>query len=263
MSELRKTFVVSDPHGHRTELEAALRAGGLVDGRGNWSAGETTLWFLGDFLDRGPDGVGVVELVMQLQRQSAESGGLVGALLGNHEVLAVGMYRFGEIRASAVSRETRQVQQMWYRNGGNVDDQLRLSDDHVSWLTSLPAMTLEGRHLLQHSDTLLYLTYGSTIDEINATLTATLAGDIDDWWECWSRLTHRHEFVDNGPPAVRELTGRLGGSRIVHGHSIIADILHVEPYQVTGPYLYAEGTALAIDGGLYAGGPLLVVDLDS
>jgi Calcineurin-like phosphoesterase len=262
MAQSNRTFVVSDPHGHRHELEAALQAQGLLDGRGDWSAGETTLWFLGDFFDRGPDGVGVVELVMRLQHQAADSGGHVGAVLGNHEVLALGMYRFGEIRAAAVSAETRQVQMMWYQNGGLVEDQLRLSDDHLNWLHSLPAMALHGDRLLLHSDTLLYLTYGDSVEAINTALRSTLSAGLEDWWEAWSRLTHRYDFVNAGAPAVRQLTDRLGGAGVVHGHSFVADLTHKEPYQVTGPYLYADGTALAIDGGLYAGGPLLVVELD-
>jgi len=255
-------FVVSDPHGHRAELLQALRAGGLVDGRGNWSAGDTTLWFLGDFFDRGPDGVGVVELVMGLQHQAADSGGAVGALLGNHEVLALGMHRFGEITAEFVSAATRQVQMMWHQNGGLVEDQLRLTADHLDWLQALPAISLLGDELLLHSDTLTYLSYGDSIEQINASIRTALAGELDQWWECWSRLTHRYDFVqDDGVAAVRRLTGRLGGTRVVHGHSFIADLVHEEPARVTAPYLYAEGTALAVDGGLYAGGPLLLVDL--
>jgi hypothetical protein len=261
MAAERKVIVISDPHGHRVELEAALRAQGLLDGRGSWSAEQTTLWFLGDFFDRGPDGVGVVDLVMGLQPQAADAGGFVGALLGNHEVLALGMYRFGEIKAPAVSAQTRQVQMMWYQNGGRVEDQLRLTDEHLTWLHDLPAIALEGDDLLLHSDTLLYLTYGETIDEINATIGAALRAGLEDWWDCWSRLTHRYDFVDEGAAAVRRLTDPLGGTRVVHGHSFIADLTHVEPYQVTGPYEYADGTALAVDGGLYGGGPLLVVDL--
>jgi hypothetical protein len=125
----------------------------------------------------------------------------------------------------------------------------------------LPAIALEGDDLLLHSDTLLYLTYGDTIDEINAALRTALAAGLEDWWDCWSRLTHRYDFVTDGAAAVRQLTGRLGGTRVVHGHSFVADLTNVEPHEVTGPYAYADGTALAIDGGLYGGGPLLVVDL--
>ena len=51
----------------------------------------------------------------------------------------------------------------------------------------------------------------------------------------------------------------LGGDRIVHGHSIIASLTGQDCAQVDGPLLYAGGLALAVDGGRYAGGPLLLV----
>ena len=92
----KSTYVVGDVHGHREELVDALRAEGLVDDEGAWSGGERHLWFLGDFVDRGPDGVGAIDLVMRLQEQAADAGGQVETLLGNHEILALGMYHFGD-----------------------------------------------------------------------------------------------------------------------------------------------------------------------
>jgi len=53
----------------------------------------------------------------------------------------------------------------------------------------------------------------------------------------------------------------LGGSQIVHGHSVIADQLGVHPSEVEGPCLYADGKALGVDGGVFVGGPCLVVRL--
>jgi len=47
----------------------------------------------------------------------------------------------------------------------------------------------------------------------------------------------------------------------VHGHSVIADQLGIHPAQIERPYLYAGGKALGIDGGLFVGGPCLVVKL--
>ena len=47
-----------------------------------------------------------------------------------------------------------------------------------------------------------------------------------------------------------------------HGHSIIATLTGELPSQTTGPLWQAGGRALAIDGGRYAGGPLLLVRLD-
>lgn len=64
-------YVVGDVHGYLDELVAALTEQGLIDAEGQWAAGHARLWFLGDFTDRGPDGIGVIDLVMRL---SAEVG---------------------------------------------------------------------------------------------------------------------------------------------------------------------------------------------
>ncbi len=53
----------------------------------------------------------------------------------------------------------------------------------------------------------------------------------------------------------------FGGRRIVHGHSIIASLVHCFSEQVTGPISYADDLVIAIDGGRYDGGPLLLVEL--
>jgi hypothetical protein len=58
------------------------------------------------------------------------------------------------------------------------------------------------------------------------------------------------------------LLQHLGGHRIVHGHSIVADQLGIDPANLTGPLLYADGLALGIDGGAFDGGPCLVVELE-
>ncbi len=57
------------------------------------------------------------------------------------------------------------------------------------------------------------------------------------------------------------MLSQLGGERIVHGHSVIADQVGVHPAELDAPYLYAGGRVLGIDAGLFAGGPCLVVEL--
>jgi hypothetical protein len=89
------TYAVSDIHGHPDKLIAALHQAGLTDAEGNWSGQDVRLWFLGDFFDRGPDGIGVLRLVRRLVAQAGNSAGEVRMLLGNHEILALGMRKFG------------------------------------------------------------------------------------------------------------------------------------------------------------------------
>jgi hypothetical protein len=256
-------YAVSDIHGHLEKVTAALHKAGLTDAGGNWSNQDARLWFLGDYFDRGPDGIGVLTLVRRLVAQAAAGAGEVRALLGNHEILALGMRRFGDTFVPHDGISTRSFERSWAMNGGQDRDQELLTDDDAAWLADLPMLGLDADHLLIHSDTEEYLGWGSTIAEINATAREDLhSEDITVWWELWRRMTSRYAFRGAGGPSVaRELLHRLGGHRIVHGHSIVADQLGIDPAYLTGPLLYAEGLVLGIDGGAFDGGPCLVVEL--
>ena len=82
------------------------------------------------------------------------------------------------------------------------------------------------------------------------------------WWELWRCMTTRYAFSGSeGPARAREMLDALGGSRIVHGHSIIGDLADMRSESVVEAWSYADGLALAIDGGIYNGGPSLVVPL--
>jgi hypothetical protein len=256
-------YVVSDVHGHPDKLLAALTETGLTDADGAWAGRDVRLWVLGDFFDRGPDGVGVVDLVRRLQAEASASQGEVHALLGNHEILALGMKRFGMREVSHDGVRPRSFEISWVLNGGRESDQERLTDDHVAWLSDLPLLGLDDDHLLMHSDTVEYLRWGNTVEEINASIRRDLGSDdIEVWWEIWRRMTTRYAFRGfDGARVADAVMQRLGGRRIVHGHSIVADMLGIEPEEVPGPVLYADGRVLAVDGGCFAGGPLLMVPL--
>lgn len=255
-------YVVGDVHGHLAELTRALHVAELCDEDGHWTGDEAELWFLGDFVDRGPDGVGVIDLVMRLGEEAAETGGSVNSLIGNHEVLLLGMHRFGDDQVPD-SMGPRSFARSWLLNGGLRSDQDRLTDEHVEWLTNRPVLKLRDDHLLMHSDTAAYLEWGSSIEEVNEAVRHVLKGDdLIDWWECWRKMTTRYAFRGpQGPEIADELLATLGGSTIVHGHSVIADQLGVPPEEIDGPLVYADGKVLAIDAGLYSGGPCLVVPL--
>lgn len=254
--------MIGDVHGHRAELEGALRANGLVDDDANWSGGDTHLWFLGDFVDRGPDGIGVIDLVMRLYEQAPEAGGMVDSLLGNHEILLLGMHRFGDTDVPS-DFGPRSFARSWEINGGMEDDQEGLTEAHLEWLTTRSVLTLAEEHLLMHSDTIEYLQWGETIEKINDAVRDLLkSDDLGDWWECWRRMTTRYSFRGpQGAEVAEQFLDILGGKQVVHGHSVIADQLGILPAQVEAPYEYAGGKVLGIDGGLFVGGPCLVVPL--
>jgi hypothetical protein len=266
-------YVVGDVHGFLDELLAALRENGLVDAEGHWSAGSARLWFLGDFTDRGPDGIGVIELVMQLSAEAAAAGGYCRALMGNHELLLLGAHRFGDSPVNSTGG-TASFLAAWRLNGGQPSDMERLEDRHLTWMSRLDAAHLTDGHLLLHSDTTAYLDYGSSIEEMNDTVTGVLQrGDADECWDLFRKLTKRFAFRgDGGPDAARELLGTYGGRRVVHGHSPIPYLLgeaggesgadpEERPHTVHGPMVYAENLAVAMDGGVTMEGRLLVAQL--
>ena len=243
-----RTYVVSDVHGHLGDLKDVLAREGLVDDEDRWTGEDTTLWVLGDLVDRGPDGIGVIRFVRDLQAQAPDS---VHVLMGNHEALMLGVHLFPETRFSEV----------WYLNGGRQVDQEQLTDDDVAWLRALPVLARSGEHLLMHSDTQDYLEWGSSVEEVNATVAGLLEEDqAQDHWDVFAALTSRYDFRDSTQSAQRVLEA-LGGDQIVHGHSIIGTLVDLPSSEIDGPLTYAEGQVLAIDGGRYDGGPLLLVEL--
>lgn len=255
-----RVFAVSDVHGYVDKLTGTLRAAGLVDDGDDWCGDDARLWFLGDYFDRGPDGIAVVELVRKLQRQS---DGAVNALVGNHEVLALGMHLFGGTEVPHNGMLPRTFERSWLLNGGRDADQERLGDDHVEWLRGLPVMAIDADHLLMHSDTTEYLGWGDTVEQINIRAAELLASDdISTWWEIWRLMTSRYAFRGrSGAANATHLLSRLGGSRIVHGHSPVADLAGVEPARLTAPVLYADGRVLGIDGAVFDEGPCLLAEL--
>ncbi|MFE9332094.1 metallophosphoesterase family protein [Streptomyces sp. NPDC006925] len=263
-------YVVGDVHGYLDELRTALRQFGIIDADGHWIAGNARLWFLGDFTDRGPDGIGVIELVMQLSAEAAAVGGYCKALMGNHELLLLGAKRFGDTPVNS-GAGTASFQAAWLLNGGQRSDMERLADHHLQWMSRLDAIALADSHLLVHSDASCYLDYGDTIEAVNDAITEALQrNDAEETWELFRKFTKRFAFREEtaGPAAVRELLDTFGGTRIVHGHSPIPYLLGEVDSEdgesapdVTGPHVYADGLAVAMDGGVTMAGKLLIAQL--
>lgn len=259
---------VGDVHGCLTPLREALYQAGFIDGRDHWAGEDAQLWFLGDLTDRGPDGVGVLDLVMALQEQAPQDGGRVGVLLGNHELMLLAAHLPGGRRMRLIPEDEgvdphALFRDRWYGNGGLPSDSVRLTDKHLAWVAALPAMALVGQHLMVHADTDGYLDYGSSVDEVNAAVAARLAGgnDLEGIDQLTHMMTKRFAFVSDDGQAARSFLRTFGGRQIVHGHSPIPLLLRIEPSAVTGPLVYAEGYAANIDTGVFLGGPCLVCAL--
>ena len=113
------TYVIGDVQGCRNELEHLLK-------EINYQESIDDLWFVGDLINRGPDNVGVMDLLMQLPR--------VTAVLGNHDLhfLAVAMGSQTEKRRDTIA------------------DLLHSSrlDDYIDYLRQLPLIHLDAERNL-------------------------------------------------------------------------------------------------------------------
>ena len=86
---VERIVAVGDVHGDHDQFVKALRAAGVIDGKGDWIAGKAHLVQTGDVLDRAPDSRKAMDLLMKLEKQAAKAGGAVHALIGNHEAMVL------------------------------------------------------------------------------------------------------------------------------------------------------------------------------
>ncbi len=144
MAEL--TCAIGDVHGHIDKLRALLA-------RCEQRAGaDARLIFIGDYVDRGPDSRGVVELLMDLQQRRPER---VVCLRGNHEAVVVAAARDqlhtmpGEVDVA-----------VWLSDmGGGLDtlasygvaDVSELPAEHLHWMAALPTSYDDGQRFFAHA----------------------------------------------------------------------------------------------------------------
>ena len=271
------TFVIGDIHGCLDQLISLLQNAELIDDALAWSANDAHLWFLGDFTDRGSDGMGVIDLVMSLQRGAVFEGGFVGALLGNHDVIMQEVYHFGNYPVPGYQREGKNIGfiDMWLKNGGRMPDLERLTPERVSWLLNLPALAKVEDTLLMHADSTFYLQYGSSIFDVNKNIHSILTEhDMDSMDTLEEHFARRLEFVppdfaqlvkiedsEGGYARVRTMLETFGCSRIVHGHTPIYRLLDRAPFDVTQAWEYQNGLCVNLDHCLYAGGAGFVYEI--
>jgi hypothetical protein len=258
-----QAFVIGDLHGQYEKVVALLRQAALIDQELNWCGADAILCFLGDYCDRGPDGIGCIDLVMRLQQEAAVTGGQVIALLGNHEPLLLAAHRFGDQRLPG---QYESFWSSWKRNGGVDRDLAGLTPERLAWLCALPAMTLLGRHLLMHADALFYTDFGHSITTVNATITAVLTSDDPAVWEqLLFVFTERMAFW--GDPALgvtyaANLLKTFGGEQLIHGHTPISYLVGQSAGLIHEPLIYANGLCVNVDGGMYLGGRGFVYAID-
>ena len=254
-------YAIGDVHGEYKKLLHLLHINNIIDKEHHWCAKNASLWFIGDLVDRGPDGIGVIELLMRLQNEATAVGGSVGSLMGNHDLMLLAAYQLGRRSTGLGSSFIRR----WRQSGGKQKDIASLTKHHLDWLTQLPFLVNVNNTLLIHADSPFYLQYGRTLEDTEQALHKVLRfSDALAWEELIENFTRRGAFLHTygGEALLQRFLDYFGGQRIVHGHTPIHLIQGGKTRNIHEPLIYAEGRCINIDGGLCLGGPGFVYRLD-
>lgn len=201
---VERVVAVSDPHGAYDALVKTLQNAAVVDEDQHWAGGKTHLVITGDLLDRGAESRKIMDLVIALEAQAPESGGMVHLTLGNHEVMnLVGDLRYvsaGEYAAFA-SDESPDERERWFdifrqQRTDEVEAALRAEFDesrpagfyahrqafrsdgrYGSWLLSKPVMVVINDTTYVHGG-LSPVVAEYDLDGLNAELRSQVAGYV-------------------------------------------------------------------------------------
>lgn len=223
----QRIYAIGDIHGRLDLLEQLVERIAADDaGRG---ASDTTLIFLGDLVDRGPQSAQVVEYLMQLEQRRAP--GSTRFLLGNHE----------EVFLAAL--EDEKALRFFIRIGGKetilsygiaaerynsldyadlrAELQAQVPAEHVAFVSRFEDLILVGDYAFVHAG----IRPSEPLDRQRAK---------DLRWI-------REEFIEHSGPLEK---------LIVHGHTITADV-EVTPNRIgldTGAYASGKLTAMGFEG---------------
>jgi hypothetical protein len=131
----KAVVAIADVHGDFDDFVAILRRTGLTDQQNHWTGGNTTFVQVGDLLDRGPKPREVMDLMMALEKEAAQVGGRVVALLGNHEAMNI----MGDLRyVTPVNYASFADSNSEKRRRDAYDEYTKWRSGHASLIAELP-----------------------------------------------------------------------------------------------------------------------------
>lgn len=183
---MKKQWVIPDIHGFSRTV-ASLVQDIIKPER------QDEIYFLGDYIDRGPDSRGVIDFIRQLQREKYN----VVAIKGNHEDVMVDLFDAGTKSKNSWWRSFRNKKyNAWIGMGGKptltsfgVHHLQDVPEDYIDWMRGLPHYHMLDHFILVHAG-------------INC--------KIDNPFEDTRSMLWLRDYE------IRP--EKLGGRRIIHGH---------------------------------------------
>jgi serine/threonine protein phosphatase 1 len=221
---MKNRWVIPDVHGHIITLKS------MVEDRIALSK-DDSLYFLGDYIDRGPDSRGVIDYIINLQ----DSGYDVNCIRGNHEDYCIRAWEDDQKRFLFRSP----IEKDWRKNGGNrtlesfgAKRPRDISKFYIDWIKNT-------KHFIELEDYIL--------------VHAGLNFKIDNPFEDTRSMMWIRDFrVDKN---------KIAGKKVIHGHV---------PVEMTLIDLFRNNNYdfISLDNGIYytnkdGFGNLLAFNLDT
>lgn len=183
---MSKQWVIPDVHGYVKTLKSLV--GDIIR-----PMRSDALYFLGDYVDRGPDSKGVIDFLRELERDKYN----ITALKGNHEDFMVELYD-AQLKSKSA----------WWHNFGNkkhksyleIGGKPTLESFGVSHIKDVPSDYIEWMRNLQH-----YVVLDKFV-----LVHAGLNFKNDDPYEDKRSMLWLRDY-----PIIPE---KIGGRKIIHGH---------------------------------------------
>ena len=238
---MSKLYAFSDCHGDIDLVVKLLQEKNLIDGDTNWIGGDAKLIHGGDLTDRGFQGIECIQLMMQLEKQSAQVGGFVTSLMGNHDALIL------TIAYEMLGQETPDMAcSIFKMNGGKEYEATKLSEnpEMMEWMKNRPLMHKEGKYLFQHADTARYYkSMGNTIADINKHgLEQAQTGN--GAWAIFYRMCDCRYWDGGDEQYVSDYLESFGTKVVLHGHTRFVG---------SEPLVYRDGLCINLDGSMSIG----------
>lgn len=205
---MKRRWVIPDIHGNVNTLKQLIES--LIQ-----LTKEDSLYFLGDYIDRGSDGKSVIDYIMSIQNQGYD----VHYLIGNHEDFCLKSYELDQHRCFGKSA----VHKDWERYGAKatltsfgVKRPRNIDEKYIEWMR-------KGEYFIELDKFIL----------VHAGLNFNIPNPFED---TNSMMWIRDFKVD---------IAKTGGKKIIHGHvpveySLIENLIRSNNYNF-----------IALDNGVY------------
>lgn len=225
------TYVIADIHGR---LDLLVRALQIIEAD---AGGIGKVIVLGDFIDRGPDSAGVIQLLMSGHPE-------ILVLQGNHEAMMLTcLDQPHRISWWLGNGGTQTLQSYGYEQGDSLKP-LKIPAEHLDWLSNLPITYEDQDRIYVHAG----VPFDQPLQDVSVeTLQWMLYRDGGEVYQ-------DAEYYDD--------RGHISGKHIVHGHHQSLDHPLLKPHRTNLDSFawYTGRLAIGVFDDRVPGGPVRVLE---